>query len=95
MNIIDIVSFKTFCSRLQGQEFSTIGGRAKFILESVQDRGFTYLPKSTGISRYQGVSWVERILNQFALTNSFNPSEYDFTRNASYVLALIKRFQEK
>jgi hypothetical protein len=67
---------------------STVGGRAKFTV-SVTDTGHQYVPESTGKPRGHNWKFLKRVLNKYNETFSLNPSDYHFTVNGSYQLALI------
>ena len=94
MSLIDINEFVAFCKKFEGQTLTTIGGKSKFILESVTDKAF-YYTVSTDKSRKQDIRYVKRILERYAKINSLNPGHYaNITMNASYVLALVKIFAD-
>ncbi len=94
MDKISLNSFFAFCKGLQGQSLPTIGERASFTLSLVDENdALYYIPDSTGKERRVAKHYIDEVLKRFAVTHSFKPSDYtDITRNASYTLALIKRY---
>ncbi|MBT9148740.1 MAG: hypothetical protein AAGB97_06770 [Dehalococcoidia bacterium] len=92
MDKIDFDSFMAFCKRMEGQKLPTAGGRAEFTLESVQNEKLFFVPRS-GKPRHHQKRYIESVLDHHARTGSLSPSDYrDVTRNASYILALVKRY---
>ncbi len=95
MGTIDINSFMSFCKKFEGQRFNTIGGRAEFILVSAQDNYLVYTPVSQLGTRHHTRRRIERVLYRYAQTKSLRPKDYHgITFNASYVLRLIKLYQD-
>ena len=93
---VDFVSFITFCKSLEGQTLSTIGRQKKFKLSSVDDEHLYFIPESSKTKRRHSKRWIQGVLNRYALTGSFRPTDYvDLTRNASYTLALVKLYLAK
>jgi len=92
---IDFNSFMIFCKGREGQTLPTAGGRAKFVLSSVQNDRLYYIVESTGKSRHSTRPWIEAVLNHYAKTKSLRPVDYQrVTFNASYTLSLIKLYLE-
>ena len=79
---------------LSGQELTTAGSRARFVVEVRQGRDDDFIfftPRSTGKERRLEPD-IEAVLDQFNRTGSRRPGDYAaITQNASYVLALIRR----
>ncbi len=96
MSLVSINSFITFCKSQKGRVLDTVGGRAKFELSAVDNDAFYYTLVSTGKIRKQGTKYIERILNRYAEIKSLSPKDYlDISVNASYILALIKLYNER
>ena len=68
---------------------TTIGERANFRL-SVTDNGHEYTPESTSKARSHNWKFVERVLDKYNQTFSFITSDYTFTVNGTYQLAIIR-----
>lgn len=87
------ITWKHFVSVVEendGEVLPTIGGQKTFRLQRTE-RGVCFTPRSSGLPRKLN-SWdIERYLEVFNDTNSFNTSDYtENFRNQSYVLAIIK-----
>jgi len=92
---MDFNSFITFCKGLEGLTLPTIGGKAHFVLSSVEHDRLHYIVESTGKIRHSTRPWIEAVLDHHKKTKSFRPKDYqDITFNASYTLALIKLYLE-
>lgn len=92
MHTIDFTAFMNFCRGLQGQTLSTVGGRAHFVLSSVENDRLNY-KVSTGKPRSAGKPYIEAVLRHYTLTDSLHPHDYKHvTMNASYTLALLKQY---
>jgi hypothetical protein len=91
---INVDSFLAFCKGLEGQSFSTVGGRATFTIRSVDaNDGITYYVESTDKERPVAKHDLPPVLQRFAMSNSLRPVDYlDLTVNASYTLALVKLY---
>jgi hypothetical protein len=87
-----IKEFRNFVSELQGQQVSTLSGRASFRV-TVSEDGFTYFPKSSEKPRFHANKHLDRILDLHRERGSLSPQDYNKdTMNASYILALIGNF---
>ena len=90
---IDFDSFREFCKKLVGQTLNAAEGKSQFSLVDVSERAFHYRI-SKNVVRKQAVRYVERVLERYAKTHSFNPGHYaNISPNAIYVLALIKLYE--
>jgi hypothetical protein len=78
-----------------GQKLDTVGGKSKFILDSISDDAF-YYQVSTNNKRKQGIKYVKRVLERYSEKPSLSPGFYtDITMNGSYVLALVKLYVKR
>lgn len=85
-------AFVAFVKTLAGEELTTIGGSQKFSVE-VESRGLRITPHSSGMQRMQSNENIDRFHERFEQVGSLKTTDYtDMNRNASYHLALIKRF---
>lgn len=94
--MINIDSFIEFCKPLVGSKFKTVGGRAWFILSCAAYNKLCYTPVSTGKLREHTRRRIEMVLNRYNKTKSLKTTDYnDISRNASFVLALIRLYCSK
>jgi hypothetical protein len=93
-----VSNFQDFVSVIEGnvgREIPTIGGRSLFILER-DSRGVVVIPLSTNIPRRISFSSLQDFFEEYQTLRSKSPSVYgSHSRNASYVLALIKIYEDK
>jgi hypothetical protein len=93
VSAISFNRFMDFCKSLEGQTLPTKGGRAKFVLSLVESDCLYYTIVSTNKERHSKKSWIEKVLNHYAMTGSLRPVDYvDVTTNASYTLKLIELY---
>jgi hypothetical protein len=84
-----------FCKGKQGQRFPTIGGKAWFTLRLVENDALHYIVESSGKEHRNARSSIEKIIQRYAETKSWKPSDYkDVTWNASWTLRLLKLYTE-
>jgi hypothetical protein len=84
-----------FCKTLVGQEFDTVGGKAKFTLQNITDHAFYYQVSASKV-RKQNIRYAGRVLEQYAKLQSLNPGHYtNITNNGAYLLALIQLYQKQ
>jgi hypothetical protein len=82
-----------YAKTLEGQGLETIYRRSPFTVEAERDN--LVFINSKGKRRSHGGKFLQRVCDHFAETNSLHPVAYrDMTVNASYTLALIKRYLE-
>lgn len=82
-----------FTRSLEGETLTTLHRRKQFKV-AVMGSGLEITP-TTGTHRRTDRSHIDALLKHLAKTGSFQPVQYhDITFNASYVLALVKRWQE-
>jgi len=92
---IDYDSLKSFVKTLEGQSLKTSVKKREFYVR-LTEKGFEYTPKSTNKPRLQPTKFIERFLDHFYKTESFQVKNYtDISRNASYLLVLIERYLNK
>ena len=92
MAAIPLDQFVAFVRTLEGEVIQTRGaGRSHFTVR-VLDRGLEFTPQSTRTPRGHTFAYTQRVLDQFAETQSWTTTDYRFTVNASYQLTLIDRF---
>jgi hypothetical protein len=83
----------TFARTLEGQELHTLHRNRTFTLE-VEDGTLVFV-NSKGNRRPHGGRYLRAVCDAFSKTNSYFPSDYrDVTLNASYILAIIRRFAD-
>jgi hypothetical protein len=81
-----------FARTLEGQELTTNIRRQRFTARVVGGR-LEFTPASTGKTRPESLANLDRVLRQFADTESTRPGDYvQSTVNASYVLTLIAMY---
>lgn len=84
--------FIAFVLGISNRQLPTVGGRSSFSVK-VAEQELIYTPKTTGKPRRQEFAMAEKILGLYNDTGSLTPSDYlNITRNASYILALIREF---
>jgi hypothetical protein len=94
--MINIDSFMEFCKSLVGSKIKTVGGRREFILSSAQYDKLYYTVVSTGNKREHRRRRIRMVLDRYRKTKSLRPTDYDdISRNASYILALIRLYCSK
>jgi hypothetical protein len=91
MQRISTENFLKFCQSLEGQDLCTLSRRAKFTVKVVDD-GLVFIPGSSNRPRSHTRNYVERVLEDFAKSHSYKTSDYRYTVEASYQLALIDRY---
>jgi hypothetical protein len=81
-----------YLKSLSGQYVLTQFKRKSFLVETASN-GFFFTPQSTGKTRFHDLDTLRRIVEIYNNTGSLHPKDYfDITMNASYTLALIKRY---
>jgi hypothetical protein len=94
MTAIDIDSFVTFCQTRVGQELETTPGKSPFKLSKISEKAF-YYEVSPNKVRKQAKRYIDRVLQRYAQIHSLNPGHYaDITPNGTYILALVKLYEE-
>jgi hypothetical protein len=89
MTAMSLSQFRTAVSGFQGHSFVTLAREQPFVLQIEPDA--LAFAIATGKVRRESWNQVERVLERFAQTESFQPSKYvDVTHNASYVLKVLK-----
>lgn len=89
---VDADDLIAFAKTLEGKTLETLTRKSEFTV-LVTDVGMDYTPLSTGKTRHQYYKVIKKICDRFSETGSFSGQDYkSFTRNASYVLALISRY---
>ena len=79
---------------LRDQPLETVTGRMFTVGVYLDSLVFT--PASSGIGQSDGRKAAERFLARYNQTGSLRPSDYgDVTRNASYLVAVVRRAQER
>jgi hypothetical protein len=82
-----------YAKTLRGQGLETIHRRRPFTVE-VEGKNLVFT-NSKGKRRSHGGKFLGRVCDHFIETNSLYPGAYrDMTVNASYTLALIKKYLE-
>jgi hypothetical protein len=82
-----------YAKTLKGQGLATIHRRRPFTVEVERDN-LVYI-NSKGRRRSHGGKFLQRVCDHFAKANSLSPGVYrELTWNASYTLALIKKYLE-
>jgi hypothetical protein len=82
-----------FARSLEGHTLTTLHRKRQFKV-AVIGANLEITP-TTGTLRRTDRAHIEALLKHLAKTGSFQPGQYhDVTFNASYVLALVKRWQE-
>ena len=93
MRQIDLTSIRAFARTLEGKPLVTQVRGHGFRLE-VTRGGFIYTPESTGKARPEQDKIIERVLARYSETKSLRPGDYqDLTVNASYLLAIVARYE--
>lgn len=92
MKQIPTMDFLTFVKTKEGHELQTSARKAKFSVR-VTKSGLEFLPHSTMKPRPHDLGRLERILQQFAETESYKTNEYKHcTICSSYTLTLINQY---
>jgi len=92
---IDYDLLKSFVKTLEGHSLKTGVKKREFYVR-LTEKGFEYTPKSTDKPRFQAIRAIERFLDRFHKTKSFQVKDYiDISRNASYSLVLIEKYISK
>jgi 5-methylcytosine-specific restriction protein A len=92
MKQIDVANFVDFVRSQDGKTLQTKSRNRTFTVK-VTNTGFEYTPTSTMTARQHQFNKMERVLEQFCETGSYNTSEYSqFTVCSSYTLALVDLF---
>jgi hypothetical protein len=82
-----------YAKTVEGQGLETIHRRRPFTVE-VEGDNLVFI-NSKGKRRSHGGKFLQRVCEQFIETNSLFPGAYrELTVNASYTLALIKKYLE-
>ena len=81
---------------LEGRDVKTLGSRQSFRVNVLEDdAGLKFIPNSTGEPRSEKLAKIRELLERYELTGSLRKTDYhSYSFNASYVLALIKHFQD-
>ena len=89
---IDTDDLIRFARELEDKDVSTLAQGKPFRVQ-VTDKGLVYIPLSTGIPRRHDHKWLKRVCDEFSKTNSYKAGHYQhLSKNASYALAVIKRY---
>lgn len=84
-----------FARTLKGATLVTLHDHKPFKVDVVGDR-LEISVGSSGKRRRTDRDHIEKVLDKFNKTGSFQPAQYvDLTYNASYVLTLIMRWQSR
>ncbi len=95
MKQVEIEKLKSFVQTLRGETLRTIDQEKAFTVE-VTRRGFEYTPASSGKPRTNDYRTIERVIGHFHHIQRYEPGQYhDMTRNASYLMAIIKRYFDR
>src|SRR6266567_841139 len=82
-----------FAPTLERQELWTLHRNRAFTVE-VEDGNLVFV-NSKGNRRPHGGKYLRAVCDTFSKTNSYFPSDYrDLTVNASYILAIIRRYAD-
>jgi hypothetical protein len=83
----------TFALTVEGQELCTLHRHRTFTVEV--EGGNLIFVNSKGNRRPHGGKYLRAVCDTFSRTNSYFPSDYrDLTVNASYILAVIRRYAD-
>ena len=83
----------TFAKTLEGQELCTLHQRKNFTVE-VEGEDLVFV-NSKGKRRPHGGKYLRAVCDTFSKTNSYSPADYrHLTVNASYILAIIRRYAD-
>lgn len=92
MEKIDQNDFVRFVKSKDGQILKTLK-RGKSFTVHVTDKDLVFTPQSTLKERIHRQKYIERVLDHFALTESYKLSDYkQITAHASYMLKLIEDY---
>jgi hypothetical protein len=86
-------AFIQFAKKQKGVLIDTAGRRNKFQVE-VSDSRFEFIIES-GARRNESLSWVEKFCERFEEIRSEELADYRETRNASYLIGLMREFQKQ
>ncbi len=82
--------FRLFAQKLDGKCLETITRKKQFMF-NYDTNAFIYTPLSTGKPRKHYLKFVERVFNRYSRIRSLKVNDYkDISKNASYLLVLIK-----
>ena len=82
-----------FAPTLEGAELRTLHRNRTFRVE-VEGSNLVFV-NSKGNRRPHGGKYLRAVCDTFSKTNSYFPSDYrDLTVNASYILAIIRRYAD-
>ncbi len=91
----DLRDFMRFVRTQDRQTLKTLAREKPFDVRVVRG-GLEYTPHSTGKARFQEDRFIQRVAERFVDLKSFQPGDYqDISVNASYVLALIRRYLDE
>jgi hypothetical protein len=92
MHTIKTEDFLDFVKRSNKKTYMTPFRNKEFSVE-VASYGILYTPHSTSKTRKQSMNYIEKIIEEFNQTGSFNPTDYKhITANSSYTLTLISEY---
>jgi hypothetical protein len=86
-------TFIQFAKRKEGVEIFTAGQRAKFSVEVCQNK-LEFILESN-LRRQESFPWVKQFCENFSDRKSFRPIDYPETRNASYLIGLVRELQKE
>jgi hypothetical protein len=82
-----------FAKTLEGRELCTLHRKRNFTVE-VEGESLVFV-NSKGNRRPHGGKYLRAVCDTFSKTNSYFPSDYrHLTVNASYILAIIRRYAD-
>lgn len=83
-----------FARSVEGDSLTTLHRKQSFKV-AVVGANLEIIPR-TGVGRKTDRAHISELLTRLSKTGSFQPEQYkDLTFNASYVLALVKLWQER
>jgi hypothetical protein len=90
---ITLQDLRGFAESINNEQLETLTRHKRFTF-SLDHRGFHYIPESSGKPRIQENRYIERVLERFNQIWSMSPKDYqDISKNASYLLAVIKKYR--
>jgi hypothetical protein len=92
MRSVTFNEFLSYAKQFNGKVLKTNALGKEFEFE-IEERGFIYIPLSTGSRRLHGYKFLKRVFDRYLDTNSTRPGDYvDISANASYALTLISKY---
>ena len=77
-----------YAKKLEGEPLETSARHKRFTVQ-VAENGLVYTPES-GKPRLNNKSTIEKVLERFNESKSYRPSDYEMTRNPSYLMRLLE-----